>query len=157
PQTKKCPDGSVVAITASCPKMNMSLSLSASPAELCPGETAQLHVDANGADMSQLNYAWTLNGQPFSQDKSGVFTATTPGTYTIGLNASGNHFNPTAAKTTIVVKDYMPPTGTVQANPSTIAAGDTSSLSSNFNGQCGGPIQPATYTASEGTVRGDQF
>jgi opacity protein-like surface antigen/outer membrane protein OmpA-like peptidoglycan-associated protein len=157
PQTKKCPDGSVVAMTASCPKMNLSLSLSATPAELCPGETAQLNVGTGGASMSQLNFAWTLNGQPYSQDKSGVFTATNPGTYDIALNASGNQFGPAAAHTTIVVKEYVAPTGTVQANPAQINAGDKSSLSANFNGQCGGPIQAPRYMASEGAIEGDQF
>ena len=138
-------------------EMNLSLSLSAHPAELCPGETAQLNVGTGGASMSQLNFAWTLNGQPYSQDKSGVFTATDPGTYTVGLNASGNQFSPAAAKTTIVVKEYVAPTGTVQANPAQIAAGDKSSLSANFNGQCGGPIQAPRYMASEGSIQGDQF
>jgi len=30
-------------------------------------------------------------------------------------------------------------------------------VSSSFQGQCGGPIQSATYEASEGSIQGDQF
>ena len=55
------------------------------------------------------------------------------------------------------MKEYVPPTGTVQATPMEIHVGDKSSLSANFTGQCGGPIQPATFMASEGTIQGDQF
>ena len=43
------------------------------------------------------------------------------------------------------------------ANPSQIHAGETSALSASFHGQCGGTIQAPTFTASEGTVNGDQF
>jgi opacity protein-like surface antigen/outer membrane protein OmpA-like peptidoglycan-associated protein len=158
PQTKKCPDGSVVNINAACPKLNTSLSLTAQPTELCPGEKAQVIATSNNnADLNLLKFMWSVNGQPASQERSFIFTSQQAGTYTIELDATGDKFNPTSAKTSIVVHEYQPPTGTVTANPPQISAGDKSSLSSSFTGQCGGTIQPATYTASEGSVVGDQF
>jgi hypothetical protein len=157
PQTKKCPDGSVVSINDVCPKMNAALSLTANPAELCPGETAQVTATGNGVDLNQFQHMWSVNGQPAGQDKSFTFTGKDPGTYTIGLNVSNDKFNPASAQTTIVVREYVPPSGTVQANPAQIYVGDKSSLSANFTGQCGGPIQSPRFTASEGSIEGDQF
>jgi hypothetical protein len=157
PQTKKCPDGSIVDINQACPKMNLSLSLVANPAELCPGDTAQVTASAAGVDLSHFSHVWTVNGQAVSQGPSFAFTGRDPGTYTIGLNASNNNFNPAGVKTTIVVHEYVPPSGTVEANPAQIYAGDKSSLSAKFSGQCGGPIQSPRFTASDGSIQGDQF
>jgi len=157
PQTKKCPDGTIVSINEACPKQNVSMSLVANPAELCPGDTAQVTPTAGGMDLSGFHNTWSVNGQPVSQGATFAFTGRDPGTYTIGLTAANDKFNPASAKTTIVVHEYVPPSGTVEANPSQIAAGDKSSITSRFTGQCGGPIQAARYTASEGSIVGDQF
>ena len=158
PSTKKCPDGSVVNVGAACPKLDISLSLTATPTELCPGETAQVSVTAApGVDIHQMNRTWSVNGQPVSQGTSFAFTGREAGTYTIGFNASSDKFNPASAQTTVVVREYRPPTGTVQANPAQVYVGEKSSLAATFEGQCGGPIQAPRFTASEGTVQGDQF
>jgi hypothetical protein len=157
PQTKKCPDGSIVNINQACPKMNVSLGLTANPAEICQGDKSQVTAVANGVDISHFTHTWSVNGQPVSQDKSFVFIGKDPGTYSIALNATNGMFNPASATTSIVVHPYEPPTGTVQANPPQVYAGDKSTLSAQFTGQCGGPIQAPRYTASEGTVQGDQF
>jgi len=159
-QMKTCPDGSTVNADTACPKLNFSIALSATPAELCPGETARLVPSLSGASPNQLNYSsWSVNGQKVSEVGSYEFQSEgrAPGTYTVKVTVGGNAFNPASAETTITVREYQPPTGTVQANPAEIHAGDKSSVSSNFQGQCGGPIQAATYEASEGTMQGDQF
>src|SRR6476646_7476814 len=96
--------------------------------ELCPGETAQVNVTTTGADINHMNRTWSVNGQPVSQGTSFAFTGREPGTFTIGLNTTGDKFNPAAAQTAIVVREYRPPTGTVQANPAQVYAGDKSSL-----------------------------
>lgn len=158
PQTKKCPDGSVVDINAACPKLHTSLSLTAQPSEICPGETAQVIVTSdNNADFNLMKLMWSVNGKAASQGKSFAFTSQQPGTYSIELDATGDKFNQTSAKTSIVVHEYQPPTGSVTANPPQIYAGEKSALAANFTGQCGGPIQPPSFTASEGSVVGDQF
>ena len=162
PATKKCPDGSIVPVNQACPKLTATLGLTATPNEICEGETA--HVTAtNNAPSSQFAYSWAVNGQPVgqstSQQPSFTFDSTgkAAGAYQIAVKAIGNGFNPASAETTINVRPYEPPTGTVQANPAQIHVGDKSTLSANFTGQCGGPIQPPTFTTSEGTIQGDQF
>jgi outer membrane protein OmpA-like peptidoglycan-associated protein len=156
---KTCPDGTKIPADAACPKLNAKLSLSASPQELCQGETSQVNALLSGADSNQLNFQWSINGQPISQGHSLVFGSTgqEPGNYTVALTVNGAMFNPASAQTTITVHEYRPPAGTVQASPAEIHAGDKSTISANFTGQCGGPIQPPTFTASEGSIQGDQF
>jgi outer membrane protein OmpA-like peptidoglycan-associated protein len=162
PATKKCPDGSVVPVNQACPKLTATLGLTATPTDLCEGETAQVTV-TNNAPSSAFAYAWSINGQPAgstaSMQQPFTFDSTgkPAGTYQIAVKATGNGFNPASAETTINVRAYEPPMGTVQANPAQIHAGDTSMLAANFTGQCGGPIQPPTFEASEGTVQGDTF
>jgi outer membrane protein OmpA-like peptidoglycan-associated protein len=161
PATKKCPDGSVVPVNQACPKLTATLGLTATPTDLCEGQTAQVTATNNAAS-SAFAYMWSVNGQPVGQagqQPSFTFDSTgkPAGTYQIAVKATGNGFNPASAETTINVRAYEPPMGTVQANPAQIHAGDTSMLAANFTGQCGGPIQPPTFEASEGTVQGDVF
>ena len=156
---KTCPDGTKVPADAACPKLTAKLGLSASPQEVCQGETSQVNALLSGADSNQLNFQWSINGQPISQGHSLVFGSTgqEPGNYTVALTVNGAMFNPASAQTTITVHEYRPPAGTVQASPAEIHVGDKSTISANFSGQCGGPIQPPTFTASEGSIQGDQF
>jgi hypothetical protein len=104
-------------------------------------------------------YAWTVNGAPGSGDTSFNFDTTgkSAGTYTIAASVRNAGFNNGSGSTTVNVREYRAPTGSVTASPSTIPVGGTSSLSSTFNGQCGGAIKPATYTAAEGSISGDTF
>jgi outer membrane protein OmpA-like peptidoglycan-associated protein len=158
--TKTCPGGSVVPVDQPCPNQNFSMTLAASPAEVCPGQTATLMPSFSGASPNQLNFSsWSVNGEQVSQSGSYEFQSDNraPGTYTVKYTTGGNGLNRASAETTITVLEYQPPTGTVEANPAQISAGEKSTLSANFHGQCGGPIQSPTYQASEGTIEGDQF
>jgi opacity protein-like surface antigen len=159
PATKTCWDGSKVLATAACPKQNLTLTLSPSQKEICAGETAQVTPSISGGGKNHLNYVWSVNGQQVSQGPSFSFGGADqqPGTYNISLKVDGPNLNPTTADTTITVREYVPPTGTVQANPAEIQVGEKSTLSASFQGQCGGPIKAPTFSASEGTVQGDQF
>ena len=159
PATKTCPDGTVVSVNAACPKMNVSLGINAGANEVCQGDETKVVASVPGAAANQLNFTWSVNGQPTGQGQSFQFggTGRDPGTYKVKVMATGNTFNPASAETSITVLEYQPPTGTAMANPSQIHAGETSALSASFHGQCGGTIQAPTFTASEGTVNGDQF
>jgi outer membrane protein OmpA-like peptidoglycan-associated protein len=157
---KTCPDGRTIPVDQVCPKMDFTLSLSASPAEVCQGETAKLMPSISGVHANQLSFSkWFVNGQPVSQVGNYDFNTEgmAPGMYTVKLTTGGEAFNPQSAETTVNVLAYQPPTGTVQANPSEIKAGDKSTVTSSFRNQCGGPIQTPQYQASEGTMQGDQF
>jgi outer membrane protein OmpA-like peptidoglycan-associated protein len=157
--TKKCPNGTTVPVNQACPKMDLSLGITATATDICEGETVQVTAVAGNAPHNQLSYMWSVNGQPAGQQSSFTFNSTGkgPGAYHVAVKVNGNEFNPASAETTINVREYQPPTSTVQANPAEIHFGDMSTISANFTGQCGGPIQPPTFTASEGTIQGDQF
>jgi outer membrane protein OmpA-like peptidoglycan-associated protein len=156
---KTCPDGTTVPADAACPKRNVTLSLAATPQELCQGETAQVNASIAGADSGQLNFHWSVNGQPIGQQHSFVFgtDGREPGTYTVALTVSGATVNAATAQTAVTVREYRAPTGTAQADPAQILAGEKSTLSASCQGQCGGTIQAPTFTASEGSVQGNQF
>jgi opacity protein-like surface antigen len=158
--TKTCPDGSTVRADALCPKHDLTVSLSATPNTVCPGDMVQMNPSiTTTGDKNQLHVQWSVNGHAISQAPSFIFESAgrEPGTYNVGLSVNGTDFNPAEANTTVTVREYLPPTGTAQANPPRIAVGEASTLSANFQGQCSGSIQPATFTASEGSVQGDQF
>jgi outer membrane protein OmpA-like peptidoglycan-associated protein len=157
--TKTCPNGTTVPVNQACPKMDLALGLSAASTVLCPGDKTQVMASAGNGSHNQLSYVWSVNGQQAGQQPSFTFDSTgkDPGTYHVAVHVSGSEFNPASAETTITVKEYLPPTGSVQASPAEIHAGDKSTISANFTGQCGGPIQTPTFTASEGSIQGDQF
>ena len=159
PHTKTCPNGNTVAANAVCPEPDLLLSLAATPRELCPGDSAQVKPSITGGDSRQLSYRWFLNGQQAGQEQSFEFGSAgrEPGKYRITLRVGGSNFIPASAITTITVREYHPPTGTVQANPAQIIAGEKSVISASFQGRCGGPIEPPVFYASEGSVQGDQF
>ncbi len=142
------------------PRQSLSLQLTPTATQVCPGETVTVNATVAGANPNQLKYVWYVNGQPISQGQSFSFgtEGRQPGTYRISLALNGPNFNPAQAETNITVLQYTPPTGTVTASPSTVEYGDKSTLASNFQGQCGKcAIQTPTYTASEGAINGDQF
>ena len=58
----------------------------------------------------------------------------------------------------MTVQGYTPPSGTVQASPVEIWAGEKSTLSANFTaGQCGGTLRPPQFATSEGSISGNEF
>ena len=156
---KTCPDGSKVPPDGTCPKLNLKASLSASRQELCQGETAQVNASIAGADSNRLDFQWSVNGQAVSKEHSFTFETSgrDPGTYTVSLTVSGVIFNPASAQTNVTVREYIPPSATLQASPAEIFAGEKSTLTASCQGQCGGTLQPPTFTASEGLVQGNQF
>jgi outer membrane protein OmpA-like peptidoglycan-associated protein len=139
---------------------SLTLQLTPSSTQVCPGETVTVNATIAGANPNELKHVWYVNGQPISQGQSFSFgtEGRQPGTYTISLALNGPNFNPAQAETKITVLQYTPPTGTVSANPAQIEYGDKAALSSNFQGQCGKcAIQTPTYTASEGAINGNEF
>jgi hypothetical protein len=159
PHTKTCPNGNTVAANAVCPNPNLLLSLAATPRELCPGDSAQVKPSITGGHSRELSYRWFLNGQQAGQEQSFEFESAgrEPGMYRITLRVGGSNFYPASANATITVREYHPPAGTVQANPTQIIAGEKSVISASFQGQCGGPIEAPVFYASEGSMQGDQF
>ena len=136
---------------------DMSVSLSADNADVCPGTPVKITLTTNAG--AGASYQWTVNGAAGSGDTSFNFDTTgkSAGTYTIAASVRNAGFNPGSGTATVNIKEYRQPSGSVSASPSSIPVGGTSSLTSSFNGQCGGAIRPATYTAAEGSISGDTF
>jgi hypothetical protein len=136
---------------------DMSVSLAADQADVCPGTAVKVTLTTNAG--AGAAYQWTINGAAASGDTTLNFDTTgkSAGSYTISATVRNAGFNNGTGSTTVNIREYRQPSGSVTASPSRIQVGGTSSLSSNFNGQCGGAIRPATYTAAEGSISGDTF
>lgn len=155
---KACPGGTSVPATQDCPRLNFPVSINVAPNEICPGASAR--VTASGNLPQGAMARWTLDGEPVSQNPSFEFgSAGRPArTYRIGLNVTAPGYNDAAAESSVTVRGYTPPTGSLAASPREIFVGEMATLASNFMpGQCGGPLGPVTLTATEGTIRGNQF
>ena len=131
---------------------DFNTSLSASPAEVCAGESVTVTATSS---ITGATLAWMVNGSAVSGTTSYQFTPTA--TTTVSVTARNPGYNDSTATTTVTVKPYVAPNGSVTANPSSLTVGQSSQLASNFNGQCGGTIKAATYTVSEGSVNGSTF
>jgi outer membrane protein OmpA-like peptidoglycan-associated protein len=109
-------------------------------------------------------YQWSINGENTSTAKVLQFgtTGRSAGTYQIGLTVSAAGFNNGTGSTSVTVREYRTPSGSVSASPSVLTLENgkpvpTSTLSASFSGLCGDPIGPARYSASEGTVNGNIY
>ena len=103
---------------------------------------------------------WTVNGSPATQGRAFEFQtgSLAPGTYRIGARATAEGFNDASAETSVTVRGYEPPTGTVTVTPSEILAGEKATVNSSFQpGRCGGTLQPASFQVSEGSILGNTY
>ena len=158
PKTKSCPDGSSIPAEQDCPKQNISLGIQANPAAVCPGGVSQVAAAANLPQGATIE--WTVNGQPVSGAGTNEFTFTgrDAGSYKVAMKVSAAGYNDASAETTVDVRSYGAPSGSLRASPADIMVGDKSTLTASFTpGQCGGALSPVTYSASEGSVSGNQF
>jgi opacity protein-like surface antigen len=158
PSLKSCPGGTSVPIDQACPKQNIGLNIRPNPSEVCPGELSNVAPTINLPE--GVTPQWSINGEATSQAPVFQFGSTgrNPGSYRIGLIVRGDAFNDATAETTVRVRDYTPPSGTLNINPPEIWAGDRASLSPSFTpGQCGGPLGDVAYSTPEGIVSGNEF
>lgn len=138
---------------------DMSVSLAADQADVCPGTPVKITLTTSPSGITGAAYQWTVNGSAASGDTTLAYDTTgkSAGTYTIAATVRAPGFNNGSGSTTINIREYRAPSGSVTASPSTITVGGTSALTSNFTGQCGGAIKTATYSAAEGSISGDTF
>ncbi len=135
------------------PNRDFSVTLSASPATVCAGESVTVTASASGG--ASPTYSWTVGGQSVTAGSSYQFTPQS--TTTVSVSASAPKFNTATGSTTVTVRPYVAPNGSVTASPNSLTVGQSATLNSSFDGQCGGTIKAATYSASEGTVNGNTF
>jgi outer membrane protein OmpA-like peptidoglycan-associated protein/opacity protein-like surface antigen len=135
PRMKACPGGSSIPVDQECPKRDISLGIQANPTAICPGTVSKVSPPA---------------GLPEG--------AATAGAYTVALNVSAEGYNPASAQTTVTVRGYTAPSGTVSASPAEIWVGEKATLAANFTpGQCGGTLGPVAFASAEGSVNGNVF
>ena len=156
--TKPCPGGITVPMEQECPKRNIELGLKTDQSSVCAGPTVTVSP-ATGLP-ADVTAQWSVNGEPAGQGGPFEFKTAgrSPGTYRIGLKATGEGYNEANAETTVTVRGYQPPTGTLQASPAEIWAGERSTLAPDFrSGECGGRLGAPELTASEGSISGNQY
>lgn len=73
PQTKKCPDGTVIPINDVCPKHDLALSVTSSATELCPGEKAQVTATVANVNPNNIGFQWSINGNKTAQGQTFIF------------------------------------------------------------------------------------
>ena len=158
PRMKPCPVGPEVPVDQDCPKQNISLGIQANPTAICPGAVSKLSPAASLPDGATIQ--WTVNGQQISEAPSLEFGSTgrNAGSYTIAMKVSAPGYNDASAQTTVTVRGYVAPSGSVSATPAEIWVGDKATLAANFSpGQCGGALGPVSYSTAEGSVSGNEF
>jgi outer membrane protein OmpA-like peptidoglycan-associated protein len=134
------------------------VSIQANPGAICPG--AQATVSPGAGVPAGAALQWTVNGTPAGQAGTLAFSSAgrNPGSYTIGVKATAAGYNDATAQTTVTVRAYVAPTGTLTVSPSEIFIGEKATLNANFApGQCGGPLGPVALAAAEGSVSGTQY
>jgi opacity protein-like surface antigen len=155
---KTCPDGTQIPVDQACANLNFKLGINVTPAAICPGDTAQVSTIGNLPPGALAT--WTVDGKPISQNPSFPFASTgrASGSYRIGLRVTAPGYNEASADASVSVREYTPPTGTLTVSAPEIYVGDKVTLTANFTpGQCGGPLGPPSFTASEGSISGNQF
>ncbi len=142
---------------APAPPKDVSVTLSADQSDVCPGTPVKITASTNVS--SGAAFQWKVNGAAASGDTTFNFDTTgkSGGSYSIGVTVRAAGYNDGTGTTSVNIREYRAPAGSVSASPSSIPVGGTSSLTSSFNGQCGGAVKPATYTAAEGSISGDTF
>jgi len=136
----------------------MTIGLTANNTDICPG--ASVKIVPSAAVPDNAAYQWTINDKPISAGPALEFGATgrEPGSYKVAVTIQAPEYNDASAATTMTVRAYAPPTGTVQASPPEIWAGQTATIAANFTpGQCGGALEAPVITSSEGSINGTQF
>jgi outer membrane protein OmpA-like peptidoglycan-associated protein len=158
PANKPCPDGSSVAPDQDCPKMKLRVSLTSNQAEVCPGLLVRVALSVPlpaGAEPE-----WSVNGEPITRGPTFDFGSVgrTPGLYKVSLRVAAPGYEEASADTTINVLGYKPPSGRLQISSPEIWVGEKATLSADFiPGQCGGKLGPVGFTASEGSVQGNEY
>jgi OmpA family len=149
--------GIVIGLGGFTPPPPVTLSCSASPASIFPGDPVT--VTATAGDLNPKRtpvYTWSGDGVTGSGTTAQVATGSqAAGTYTVkGEVKEGPKPGQTAdCSATYTVKAYEPPTISCSASPSTINPGDSSTITSVGVSPQNRPLTYG-YTASAGTISG---
>lgn len=155
--------GFVIHVGTIAPPPPPTISCSANPSSVFPGEPVTVTATAEGLNPKE-NAVYTWSGQGVSGNGTAAKVDTSslsPGSYTVKCGVKEGKPGKEGLKpwqnaegsTTFTVKDFEPPTVSCSANPSTIKPGETATITSNGVSPQNRPLN-YTYSASAGTVSG---
>ena len=149
--------GVVFHVGTLAPPPPVTLSCSATPASVFPGEPVSLTATAGMLDpKKKAVYTWSGAGVTGSDTTATVATATlAPGSYTVkGTVSEGPKAGQSAeCSASFTVKAFEGPTVSCSANPSTIKPGETSTITATGLSPQNRPLT-YSYSATAGTVSG---
>jgi outer membrane protein OmpA-like peptidoglycan-associated protein len=141
------------------PPPPITYSCSVSPSDVYPGDPVTVTGTAGMLNPKKVAvYTWSSNGGTVSGNGATATVATVgvaPGSYTVtGHVAEGSKAGQMADCTaSFTVKDYEPPTITCSANPSTVAPGESSTITAMASSPQNRPLT-YSYSASAGSISG---
>jgi len=141
------------------PPPPVTYACSVSPSDVFPGDTITITGTATNLNPKKTaSYNFTATGGTVTGTGATVTLATAnlaPGTYTVtGHVSEGNHAGQSAdCSATYTVKEYEPPTISCSANPSTVAPGQSSTITAQALSPQNRPLT-YSYSASAGTISG---
>ena len=150
---------------AIAPPPPVTLSLSASPTSVYPGEPVTVTATAGNLNPSPKQntiYSWSGNGVTGSGTTAKVDTSSlAPGNYTVNATVKQGKRGKEGVKpwesaestTTFTVKQFEPPTISCSASPSTIKPGESSTITSEGVSPQNRPLT-YSYSAAAGTISG---
>jgi hypothetical protein len=142
----------------------LSAACTASPtAPVFAGEPVTVtSAGTNFSPKHTLTYAWTATGgklaTPAAASSSIDTTGLAAGTYTANATITDPKYkkmNSASCSTSFTVKPFTPPQVTCSANPTTVKAGETSTITANATSADGASITGYAYQASAGTISGN--
>ncbi len=151
--------GIVLHLGEIAPPPPVTFSCSVSPSDVYPGDPVTVTGTAGMLNPKKTaTYSYTSNGGTVSGTGATATIATTgvaPGSYTVtGHVTEGNKAGQSADCTaSFMVKDYEPPTISCSANPSTVAPGQSSTISAQAMSPQNRPLT-YSYSASSGSISG---
>ncbi|HEY8996724.1 MAG TPA: OmpA family protein [Edaphobacter sp.] len=142
------------------PPPPVTYSCSASPATVYPGDPITVTGTAANLNPKKTpSYTWTSDGGTVSGTSNVANVATTnlnPGSYTVkGHVSEGNKPGEMAdCSAPFTIQQFAPPTVTCSANPSTVAPGDSSTITATGVSAQNRPLT-YSYSSTAGSVTGN--
>jgi outer membrane protein OmpA-like peptidoglycan-associated protein len=155
----KVSGGLVLRLGAEMPPAPVGLACSVVPASIYPGDPLTVTGTATGLDpKKKASYTYTSTGgavAPSGETATIATTGLSAGTYTVsGTVSEGQKPRENATcSASFAVKPFEPPTLSCSANPPTLMAGDTATITASGMSPQNRPLT-YSYTASAGQISG---
>jgi outer membrane protein OmpA-like peptidoglycan-associated protein len=146
------------------PEVAPAVTCSAQPAEVMVGEPITVSASASNFNPKHsLTYSWSGNGgQVTGKDTTAQIdtTSAAPGSYAVTVHVTdpkaknNNEASCSANYTVKPLHPKNPPTINCSASPSTLAVGDSATITCNASSPDGVPVTVSNWTSTGGTVNG---